>query len=68
MEMEVTAPVESGMPLDEFLEAMGSAPFELIEGERILRIPSVLGPTKTIQASGARFQRGDIHVTRNVWR
>jgi Uma2 family endonuclease len=50
MDMEVVAPVEIGMPLDEFLEAMDSEPFELIDGERIIKMPNVLGPGKAIQA------------------
>jgi Uma2 family endonuclease len=38
------------MPLDEFLEAAEREPFELIDGEKVIKIPNVLGPTKAIQA------------------
>jgi Uma2 family endonuclease len=48
MDMDVIAPVESGMPLDEFLEAMDSEPFELIEGKRIVRMPTGFGSSEAI--------------------
>ncbi|MBC7809496.1 MAG: Uma2 family endonuclease [Burkholderiales bacterium] len=39
-----------GMPLDEFNEAQNQQSFELIEGERIPKLPNVFGHSKTIRA------------------
>lgn len=38
-----------GMPLDEFNEAQSQQPFELIDGERIPKLPNVYGHSKAIR-------------------
>lgn len=41
--MLLTPTIQIGMPLDEFLEAQEIQPFELINGERLDRMPNVFG-------------------------
>jgi Uma2 family endonuclease len=38
-----------GMPLDEFMEQMEAQPFELINGERRIKLPNVFGHSKVIR-------------------
>lgn len=38
-----------GMPLDEFMAAMEAQPFELINGERRIKMPNVFGHSKVIR-------------------
>ena len=38
-----------GMPLDEFMEAVEAQPFELINGERRIKLPTVFGHSKVVR-------------------
>jgi Uma2 family endonuclease len=45
----MTTATRIGMPLDEFLELSNAQPFELINGERIPKLPNVYGHSEVIR-------------------
>ncbi|MDX2141580.1 MAG: Uma2 family endonuclease [Chloroflexota bacterium] len=47
--MEVIAP-QVGMSFDEFIEEFAQQPFELLAGERVIRMPDVWGPMRVTLA------------------
>lgn len=44
------AEVRVGMPLDEYLEMSNNQPFEIIDGERIPKLPTIAEHTETLNA------------------
>jgi Uma2 family endonuclease len=44
----IASPAQTGMALDEFIRAYDREPFEVIDGERVAKMPNVFGPSYLI--------------------